>query len=193
MFTSLVIPRPIAWVSSLSKNGTLNLAPFSFFNAVGCPPPTVMVSIDTKRTGPKDTLIVNVRDTGEFTLSLVDTTMLEQMNLSSGEWPSEVDEYTLAHLTPIPSRDVKPPYVAEARAAIKGDKITQIVPVEGTESTLIIGRVVLFHLIPDILQEDGSVDPHIVQPLGRLGGDNYTFLGDVVALARPKVTNDTKK
>src|SRR5438132_2759827 len=105
LFASLVIPRPIGWVSSLSSDGEVNLAPFSFFNAVGGPPPTVMVSVAERSRGAgggaKDTLR-NVRETQEFVVQIVERRLAEQMNRTAGEWPHGVDEFAQAGLEAAP-------------------------------------------------------------------------------------------
>ncbi|MBA3822465.1 MAG: flavin reductase family protein [Ktedonobacterales bacterium] len=185
LLTSLVIPRPIAWVSTVDDEGVFNLAPFSFFNAVGAPPPTVMISVDQRNGKPKDTLL-NIRANNEFVLNFVDASLLTPMNATSGEWEHDVDEFSLAQLTPTPSQDIRPPRILEAVAAMEVIA-KQIVPVEDTTSTMVIGRVIRFHIREDIFREDGAIDPLKLRPLGRLGGDNYGTLGEVIQLARPKI------
>lgn len=183
LFISVVVPRPIGWISTLGADGGLNLAPYSFFNGVGGNPPTVMVSVGRRQGELKDTLR-NVQDTGEFVVNIVDETLAAAMNLTSGEYEYAVDEFQLAGLTPAPSVDVRAPRVAEARAALEV-KATQIVPVQDTHYTMILGRVLRFHLRPDLLRPNGLVDADKLRPVARLGGDEYATLGPVFEMKRP--------
>ncbi|MCL6649139.1 MAG: flavin reductase family protein [Chloroflexi bacterium] len=183
LFVSLVIPRPIGWVSTLGADGTRNLAPFSFFNAVGGPPPTVMVSIGRRRGQEKDTLR-NLRERGEGVVHLVDEHLVAAANLTSGEWEYHLDEFALAGLATIPSTLVAPPRLRDAAAAMEC-RVTQIIPVDGTEYTLVLGRVLCFHLRDELLAADGLVDARALRPVARLGRDEYTTLGEIFALARP--------
>lgn len=184
LLISAVVPRPIAWVSSLSPDGARNLAPFSFFNAVSGAPPIVMFSIGQRRGESKDTL-QNIRKTREFVVNIVDETLAEAMNQTSGEWASEVDEFDLAGLAPAPSTDVRPPRVAAARVAMEA-KLTQILPIEGTGSTMVLGQVVRFHIQDGLLRPNGLIDPALLQPLSRLAGDEYATFGEVFSMQRPR-------
>lgn len=183
LLISVVVPRPIGWISSLGADGSLNLAPFSFFNAVGGNPPTVLLSVGRRQGQIKDTLR-NVQETGEFVVNLVDETLAEAMNLTSGEYDYQVDEFATAGLTPAPSVDVRAPRVAEARAALEV-KATQFVPVQDTHYTLILGRVTRFHLQDGLLRPNGLVDADRLRPVARLGGDEYATLGRVFEMKRP--------
>ncbi|RIK72771.1 flavin reductase family protein [candidate division KSB1 bacterium] len=184
LLLSIVAPRPIAWVSSMGADGSLNLAPFSFFTAVAANPPTVMVAVGARKGRPKDTLR-NVQETGEFVIHIVDETLAEAMNLTSGEWEYGVNEFELAALETIPSIEVKPPRVAAAPVALEA-KLAQIVPVEGTTSTLILGRIVRYHLRADLLRSDGLIDATLLQPITRLGGAEYATIGRVFEMSRPQ-------
>jgi flavin reductase (DIM6/NTAB) family NADH-FMN oxidoreductase RutF len=124
LMTSVIVPRPIAWVSTVGIDGTLNLAPFSFYCPVSGKPPTVMFSLGLRADQPKDTLR-NVQETGEFVLNVVDESLAEPMNETAGEWPYEVDEFALAGLAAAPSVDVRPPRVAIAPVAMEA-RVTQI-------------------------------------------------------------------
>lgn len=184
LLLSIIAPRPIAWVSSMGADGSLNLAPFSFFTAVSANPPTVMVAVGARKGQPKDTLR-NVQETGEFVIHIVDETLAEAMNLTSGEWEYGVNEFELAALETIPSIEVKPPRVAVAPVALEA-KVAQIVPVEGTTSTLILGRIVRYHLRADLLRSDGLIDAALLQPITRLGGAEYATIGRVFEMSRPQ-------
>jgi flavin reductase (DIM6/NTAB) family NADH-FMN oxidoreductase RutF len=183
LFISLVVPRPIGWISTLCKDGTPNLAPYSFFNGVGGNPPTVMVSIGRRQGGLKDTLR-NIQDTGDFVVNIVDRALFEAMNQTSGEYEYGVDEFELASLETAPSILVRPPRVAASPAALEC-KPTQIVPVEGTHYTIVIGQVLLFHIKDGLMRSNGLVDPALLNPIARLGGDEYAELGKILTLARP--------
>jgi len=185
LLLSVVVPRPIGWVSTVAADGSRNLAPFSFFNAVGGPPPTVMVSVAERRGEQKDTLR-NARETGEMVLQIVERGLAERMNRTSGEWPHGVDEFAEAELEAAPSVDVRPPRVAAAAIAMEA-RVTQLVPVEGTSYTMILGQVVRYHLRDDLLRENGLVDAAKLAPVARLGGDEYATLGELFEMVRPRV------
>jgi flavin reductase (DIM6/NTAB) family NADH-FMN oxidoreductase RutF len=183
LLISVVVPRPIAWVSTIGADGIFNLAPFSFFNAVAGNPPTVMVSVGRRAGQTKDTLR-NIQETGEFVVNIVDHALAEAMVQTSGEWPYEVNEFELAELETAPSLEIKPPRVAQAPAAMEA-RVSQIVPVEGADSTMILGRVLRFHLREGLLRPNGLVDASLLQPVARLGGSEYATLDGVFSMLRP--------
>jgi flavin reductase (DIM6/NTAB) family NADH-FMN oxidoreductase RutF len=183
LLISVVVPRPIGWTSTIGTDGSLNLAPFSFFNAVSNAPLTVMISAGQRKGQPKDTLR-NARETGEFVINIVNEELAVAMNESSGEWAYGVNEFDRAGVTPAASSDVKPPRVAEAPIALEC-QVTQIVPVIDTTYTMILGRVVRFHLRSDLLRPNGQVDAALLKPLARLSGDEYAALGRVFEMRRP--------
>jgi flavin reductase (DIM6/NTAB) family NADH-FMN oxidoreductase RutF len=184
LITSIIIPRPIAWVSTIGADGTPNLAPFSFFNGVSGNPPIVMVSVGQGTGKPKDTLR-NARETGEFVVNMVDVTLLQLMDLTSAELPYEVNEFDFAGIPTAPSVDIRPCRVAAAPIAME-TRVTQIVPVEGTRFTMILGQVMRFHLREGLLRSNGLVDAERLKPVARLGGDEYEILGSVFSLPRPR-------
>ena len=142
-----------------------------------------MISVSRRAGRPKDTLF-NAQATGEFVVNIVSEELAEAMNQTSGEWAYEVDEFELAGLTPALSIDVKPPRVAEAPLALEC-KVTQIVPVSETTYTLILGRVVRFHLRAGLLRPNGLIDASLLRPLARLGGDEYATIHNVFEMQRP--------
>jgi flavin reductase (DIM6/NTAB) family NADH-FMN oxidoreductase RutF len=184
LLISVVVPRPIGWTSTIGADGSLNLAPFSFFNAVGGNPPTVLISVGQRQGHPKDTLR-NVQETGEFVINIVNEELAAAMNETSGEWAYEVNEFDRAGVTPAPSIDVRPPRVAEAPIALEC-QVAQIVPVIDTTYTLILGRVRRFHIRADLLRPNGAVDAARLKPVGRLSGDEYATLGRVFEMKRPQ-------
>lgn len=185
LLASLVVPRPIAWVSTRGADGSVNLAPFSFFNAVGDQPPTVMVSIGRRRGSPKDTLR-NIEETGVFVVNLVSEELAAAMNVTSGDWRYGDSEFARAGLSMAPGEVIDVPRVAQARAALEC-RLSQVVPVTDTSYTLVLGQVQRFHLAEGLLRANGTADPAGLHAVGRLGGDEYAPLGPVFAIPRPVV------
>ncbi|MBI3659102.1 flavin reductase family protein [Candidatus Acetothermia bacterium] len=185
LMTDVVVPRPIAWVSSQDKNGVLNLAPFSFFNAISGSPPMVAISIGERHGRPKDTL-ANIQALGEFVVNIVDEANAEKMNLTSGDYPSEVDEFEVAKLTSAPSQVIRPPRVTEAAISLEC-RLVQAIPLPRSDSTLVIGEVILFHVRDELFNGD-RVDASRLRPIARLGRSHYyTTLGRVFQMLRPKI------
>lgn len=182
-----VVPRPIGWISSLDESGRRNLAPFSFFNAVCARPPHVVFSPMIRETdaGEKDTLR-NVRATGEFVVNIVTEAIAEAMNVSSTEFPREVDEFTAAGLTAAPSVAVKPPRVAESPVHFEC-RVAHLLPLgEGPgAATLVVGRVVHLHVDPSVLLDGDKIDLDRLQPIGRLSGAGYCRVTDRFEMKRP--------
>lgn len=180
---SLVVPRPIAFVSTVNAAGRRNLAPFSYFNAISSEPPLIGISILDRRGDPKDTLR-NIRETKEFVVSLVNEPLLGPMVETSGEWPADADEFEKAGLEAAPSDRVRPPRVAASPVAMECGLFQEIAL---GSAAFIVGEILRLHVADDILT-DGRVDVAKLKPVGRLGGDNYCVVRDVVQRARPKVT-----
>jgi len=181
LMISVIVPRPIAFVSTVSAGGRPNLAPFSFFNGVSSRPPILMLAVASRRTGRKDTWN-NIEATGEFVVNVVVPEIVDAMVLSSGDYPPEVNEIELAGLTPIPSLRVKPPRIAESPVQMEC-RLEKLVEVAGT--ALILGRVLLYH-VRDDLMEGGSVDPSRLRAVARLGGDSFSFQGEIFSKPRPR-------
>jgi flavin reductase (DIM6/NTAB) family NADH-FMN oxidoreductase RutF len=183
-----IVPRPIGWLSTLSKNGTANLAPFSFFNGVGYNPPTVVVCPNGPHSegGEKDTP-VNIEETGEFVFNLATYPLREQMNLSAGQVARDVDEFDAARLTKAPSRLVQPWRVAESPIHFECRHIQTVLLPSWTEYSLraIFGEIVMVH-IDDGLIVDGRVSMERLQPLARLGYRDYARLGEIFEMPLPE-------
>jgi len=186
-FNAMVGPRPIGWISSQSASGVRNLAPYSFFNAFNYVPPIVgFASI-----GAKDSLH-NIRDTGEFGWNLATRPLAERMNASCAAVPPEVDEFELAGLTPVASRCIAVPRVAESPVSFEC-KLTQIVQLEGVDGTkvdtwLVLGEVVGVHIARHLLK-DGIYDTAAAEPILRAGGpaDYFTVTRDnLFKMFRPR-------
>ena len=184
-----IVPRPIAWVSTLNEDATANLAPFSFFTGVGSEPPTCLICVSRKgRTDPgakKDTWL-NIERTGELVINVVPDALADAMNVTSKEYARGVDEFEAAHVTKAASERVATPRVAEAPAAFEC-KLMQIVEVGqvGEGTAIIICEILLWHVSDDVLVE-GRVDPGKLDLVGRLGGASYSRTRDRFDLSRPK-------
>jgi len=182
LLISSVVPRPIAWVSSVDADGVANLAPFSYFMAITDEPPTIAFSCSPRAGNRKDTLR-NVEATGEFVVNVVDDDRAEQMNLSSGDYPPELDEFALTKLTPAPSVVVKAPRVAEAPISMEC-KVVRILPVGRAHLTL--GEIVQWHVRDDVYDAaTGRLDMHRLRPVGRLTGNLYSHIHDIFEMKRP--------
>lgn len=127
-----------------------------------------------------------MQETGEFVLHLADESLAEALNVTSGEWEHGVNEFELAHLESLPSLAVKPPRVAAAPVAMEA-RVSQIVPVEGAAATMILGKILQFHIRHDLLRPNGMIDAASLRPIMRLGGEEYATLGRVFTMARPRV------
>lgn len=179
-----VVPRPIAWVSTVGADGVNNLAPFSFFMAICNEPPTVAFSSGPRAADRKDTAR-NAEVSGEFVLNVVDDALAERMNLSSGEYPPEVDEFALTGLTPAPGVKVKAPRILEAPINMEC-RVTQILHIGKGPHTLVIGEIVHFHVRDDVYDAaTGRIDIHALKPVGRLAGHQYTHVHDIFEMKRP--------
>jgi flavin reductase (DIM6/NTAB) family NADH-FMN oxidoreductase RutF len=192
LLITAVAPRPIAWVSTVSKNGDYNLAPYSFFNALCATPPLLGFCpgiraselTDALGTGVKDTLR-NVRETGEFVINVVTYTLAEQMNVTSGEYEADVDEFAVAKLTTRASQVVRPPQVAESPINFEC-KLFEILDF-GTEKaggSLVIGEIVCVHVAEQVLR-NGRIDASLLDLVGRLGGSQYTQTRERFEMGRP--------
>ena len=185
-----VVPRPIAWVSSVDAAGVRNLAPFSYFMAITHDPPTIAFSAGprgaetTGGTGRKDTL-ANVQATREFVVNVVDDARAAQMNVTSADFPPEVDEFTEAQLVVAPSVKVRAPRVAEAPVSMEC-RVTQILPVGRLPHHLVMGEIVHMHVRDDVYDPaSGRLDMHRLKPVGRLAGHLYTHVHEIFEMKRP--------
>jgi flavin reductase (DIM6/NTAB) family NADH-FMN oxidoreductase RutF len=191
LMIGMIVPRPIAFVSTVDAAGIRNLAPFSYFTACSSNPPVVCFCTAV-RTGPrpyKDTLL-NVEATGEFVVNIVSEDIAAQMNLTSADVPPEIDEFELSGLTPIASDLVKPPRVAESKVQMEC-RLHQIVRVSDQPGggILVLGEVLRFHVIESLLDDQKSgykIDPDKLNAIGRMGGPVYTRTRDRFEMQRPK-------
>ncbi|MGK2856776.1 MAG: flavin reductase family protein [Thermoanaerobaculia bacterium] len=185
--TATVLPRPIAFVSTVSPEGVVNLAPFSYFNGVSSTPPVLSVAIGPKRAGVLKDTIRNIEATGELVINIVPRSIAELMVRTSGDYEPDVSEFDLSGLTRVPSELVGPPRVGECPIAFECRAI-QVVKVGAPSlaTSLVLAEVVLLHVSDDVLT-GGRVDPRKVAPVARLGGSLYATLGEVWEIARPEV------
>lgn len=170
-----VAPRPIAFVSTIDAQGQINLSPYSFFNAFGTNPPTLIFSPSRRvRDNTIKHSLENVREVREVVVNIVSYEMVQQMSLSSTEYPKNVNEFTKSGFTEAPSQKVQPPRVAEAKAAFEC-KVVQIIETgqEGGAGNLVICEVILAHIDESILDEHNKVDPFRLDAVGRMGGNWY--------------------
>jgi flavin reductase (DIM6/NTAB) family NADH-FMN oxidoreductase RutF len=172
LLIGLVIPRPIAWISTWSENGVANCAPFSFFNVFSEDPPLCVIGINPRSDGVMKHSLKNIRRTGEFVVNLVDEVTANAMHLSSREFPENVSEFEQTGLTPAPSILVKHPRIAEAAASFEC-RLYQLLEISGTRQ-LVLGEMLLVHA------RDGVIDPQSkrisethYRPIGRLFADRY--------------------
>jgi flavin reductase (DIM6/NTAB) family NADH-FMN oxidoreductase RutF len=187
LMIGVIVPRPIAFVSTVDAAGIRNLAPFSYFTGCSTNPPVVCFC-SAVRSGPnphKDTLR-NVEATGEFVVNIVTEEIAEQMNRTAIEAPPEVDEFEFSGLTPLASDLVKPPRVAESKIQMEC-RLRQIVRVSEKPGggSLVLGDVLRFHVLESLL--DGyKVDPSKLKAIGRMGGPSYVRTQDRFDMDRPK-------
>lgn len=176
-----IVPRPIAFVSTLGEGGRFNVAPFSFFCGLSGDPPLLGLSINQRGGAPKDTLR-NLQASGEFVVNVVGEPLLEKMVMASGDWAEDVDEFHLTGLTPVASELVRPPRVGECAVSLECRLYREV---ELGTTTFVVGEIVRAHVADEVLT-DGQVDATKLRPIGRLGGDEYSIVRDVLHVPRPK-------
>lgn len=188
LLSGLVVPRPIAWITTLSASGTLNLAPFSCFTFVSNKPPMLGVNIGRKAGRRKDTG-AHIHRLGEYVVHIGNSSQLHAIHESSEEHPEEVSEAELLGLTAVPSDTVSVPRLADAPVAMEC-RLSQVIPFGHTGAEFVVGEVTRFHL-RDGLMRDGKVETLELDPVCRLGGPNYATLGRIITLRRMAQTAKT--
>lgn len=185
VLTGVVVPRPIAFVSTVSEDGIVNLAPFSFFNAVAYSPPTVVLGISRQADWKEKDTLSNIEATREFVVNVVSDEIAEAMNATAAEFPADVDEFEISGLTPAPSESVRAPRVAESPVNMEC-RLDQVVPIGDpqTGNALVIGHIVLMHVRDDIINGH-RIDHERLKPVGRLAGNMYCDTHDTYELVRP--------
>ena len=186
MLVGLVTPRPIAWVTTLSKSGVVNLAPFSFFNAFGANPPVVVFSPTLKRDGGKKDTLINIEANGEFVINASTEQHADLINMSSKMLLPDESEVDMTGLSTLQSEKVKPPRLADVPFALEC-KVMQIIPV-GTgaiSANLVIGEIVMMHIDDAVLDPKGQPDPRKIKAIARLGGEFWCRTQDLFQMERP--------
>lgn len=182
LLISALIPRPIAWVSTLSADGRRNLAPFSFFGGISSSPPLVGIAIGRRKGAKKDTL-ANLESTGEAVIHVATEELAEAMVLSSGDYPEEVDEFDLTGLETSSSVLVRPERIAFAPVAMEC-RVERILEVGDDPDGFVLARILLFHVRDDLLV-DGRIQADRLHAIGRLGGHGYCRTREIFDLPRP--------
>lgn len=180
-----IVPRPVAWVSTVGKEGLFNLAPFSFYNGVCAEPPLLSVSI-ARRAGEKKDTLRNIENAGEFVVSVVSESMAGAMNKSSASFPPDVSEFEQVGLTPVPARFVQAPLVRESPINMECRLFRLIeigTPPQG--ATLVLGEIIHYH-IDDRILTNGRIDFKKFIPIGRLGKEWNSGAKDLFFLKRPR-------
>jgi flavin reductase (DIM6/NTAB) family NADH-FMN oxidoreductase RutF len=197
LMTGIIVPRPVALVSTLDRNGVPNLAPFSFFTGVGSNPPTVLFCpvVRSAAVGSadadglpdlrKDTLR-NVEETGEFVINVVNEAISDAANATAAEVPPDVDEFVLSGLTPRASEVVRPARVAESPAQMEC-KLLQVIYTsrQPGAGVIVLGEIVRFHVLESLV-DDFRVDPDGLDAVGRMAGNTWVRTRDRIELVRPK-------
>jgi flavin reductase (DIM6/NTAB) family NADH-FMN oxidoreductase RutF len=187
LLTSLVVPRPIGWLSTFAKDGTANLAPFSYFAALADTPMLVGVSIGWRAGEPKDTLR-NILDTRAFCINVVTEPQLEAMNATSGDYPRGVDEFKVAGLPMANGSLVRAPYVENCPAVMEC-RLYKEVALGTASNNLLLGEVLAVRLGSELRLVPGTqhVETESLKPVGRLFASGYTLLGKIKTVPRPQV------
>ena len=186
LLVSTVLPRPIAFVTSINANGRLNAAPFSFFNAMGSEPPVVVLGFQPNADGSQKDTPNNILETKEFVVNIVDEPLAPQMNMCAGALPADVDEIALAGLETVPSIGITPPRLKASPVSLEC-KFMNDMPLKGG-GRIIAGEVIHFHVRDNIIT---SLDPLRIDidklaPISRLNGPMYGRITDQFKIARPK-------
>lgn len=185
LLTGIVIPRPIGWISTVSEEGIYNLAPFSYFNAIGDDPPHVMFSTMRGNDTNKDTLN-NVLSTKQFVVNMVTEELVEQMNMTAQPIPANESEFHLTGLTPIASTVINAPRVKESPIAMECELVHhyELEDHKYGGATILIGKVVQFHINDEMLLPDFKINLETYKPVARLAGSNYSKLGEIFSVKR---------
>jgi len=180
-----VLPRPIAWVSTIDTSGNLNLAPFSFFTVASVNPPILCFSPLLKENSIEKDTLLNIKQTREFVVNIVSHSLAQPMNRTSAPYPSRVNEFEAAGVSARQSTFVKPPCVADSLVNFEC-KLHQIIPLgsEPMAGNLVLGKVCNIHIHPDIVR-NGEVDGETLDAVGRLWGNMYTTIRDCFEMERP--------
>jgi flavin reductase (DIM6/NTAB) family NADH-FMN oxidoreductase RutF len=191
LMSGLIVPRPVALVSTVDANGVANVAPFSFFSGVGSNPPTLLFcptlrAVKSGRPDDRKDTLRNVELTGEFVVNVVSDALAGAANATAAEVGPDVDEFELAGLTPLASEVVRAPRVAESPAQLECKLMQIVFTGEGDGAgVIVVGEIVRFHVHPDLM-ENFRVDPVKLDAVGRMAGNTWSRTRDLFELDRPK-------
>ena len=188
LLTGVVVPRPIAWITTVNPDGALNAAPFSYFNVMGSDPPVVVIGIGDRQGKAKDTAR-NIAATREFVVNVVDEAVMAAMNVSSGDYPYGISELAQAGVSPAPSSSVRPPRIAESPVHLE---CREIQTVEIRETRVVLGEVLEIHIRADLVNpKTFRVRSEGIGAIGRMHGRGwYTRTRDLFEMVRPKIASD---
>ena len=189
LITGVVVPRPIAWVTSLSATGVLNLAPFSAFTFVSPKPPMLAISVGRKGGIYKDTA-QNILNNEEYVVHIADSSLMTAVHESSTEHPPDVSEVEELRLSTLPGERIKVPRLAAAPVAMEC-RFRQCLEFGETRSRLIVGEVLVFHIREGLLK-NGKIETEALDPIARIGGPRYAKLGEIVTLKPVFQTSKTE-
>ena len=187
-FKSCVIPRPIGWISTISREGVHNLAPFSQFQNLTFDPPYVMFASNQNTTGRRKDTVVNTEQTGEFVWNMATYDLREAVNKSAEEVAPDIDEFDMAGVTKAASNTVKPARVAQSPVHFECKyHATVRLPGNGTMGTVdvVFGRVIGIHIKDDVIGPDGRIDVLKIRPIARLGYQDYTSIESIFSMVIP--------
>lgn len=186
LLVSAIVPRPIAFVTTIDEKDVINLAPFSFFNGVSSNPPCLVFSVARKSDGSKKDTLLNLEKNGEFVVNSTEEGIAEQANAASEAFPYGVSELAQVGLDSIPSSWVKPPRIKQSAIHIEC-RVEQIVEIGGADAggaSLVIGRILGIHVADHVLHE-GQISYEKLRPLARLGGSEWLRGGEIFRMKRP--------
>ena len=189
LLTGVVVPRPIAWVTSLSSGGVLNLAPFSAFTFVSPKPPMLAISVGRKGGIYKDTA-QNILNNEEYVVHIADSSLMTAVHESSTEHPPDVSEVEELRLSTLPGERIKVPRLAAAPVAMEC-RFRQCLEFGETRSRLIVGEVLVFHIRDGLLQ-NGKIETKALDPIARIAGPRYAKLGEIITLKPVFQTSKTE-
>jgi len=186
LMTGIVVPRPIAWITTVSREGVVNLAPFSCYTIVSTKPAMIGVNIGRKAGLRKDTA-VNIADSQAFVVNIADQALLEPLHLSADEHPPDVSEVELLGLATQPSENIAPPRLAAAPVSLEC-RLHTVIPFGDTGAEFFVGEIVRLHIRENLLKL-GKIDSAELDPICRLAGPNYATLGQVITMQPVKQTD----
>lgn len=179
---SIVVPRPIAFVTTIGPGGMINAAPFSYFNMACTNPPMLSIAIERRKGIRKDTSR-NIAERKEFVVNICSIDLAKAASIAGGDYPPEMSEIDLAQLSLIPSTEISTPRIANSLAQIECT-LFQIIELGKDPTDLILGQIVKVHVHKSVLNNQGRVDFEKLNPLARLSGSTYAKLTDYFNIAR---------